>query len=277
MTENDINNTDIGVRSAAQRKFFLLALILFFAFNTFIFAGSDRINVNEAGLYELQTLPYIGELRAKAIIKSRTQVGKFRNIKDLVNRKIIGRETFSAIQHRISLFSIPSLKTFQPISITNIHINGLKGKVFFLENRNFARVLRAKIDQAKNSIRIITFLFKTSKNKYNYATQLSEQLIQAQERGVKVDIILELSNYNLSLNESNEFTLRNLRKSGIKVRFDSIKKQTHTKLAIIDDTFTFIGSHNLSHSALGINNELTLMIESKDVAKKSLEYFRSIQ
>ncbi len=239
--------------------------------------GQRRININKANARELQTLPYIGKQRAESIVKSRQQIGRFRRLTDLVGRKLIGQETFKAIENRISLHSAPSPGDLKPISITNIHINGLKGEIFLLENKNFARVLTAKIMEAKESIRIVTFLFKTSTNKYNYATQLAEELIQAGRRGVQVEVILEQSDYSHSLNESNGFTLRHLKKNGIKVRFDSIKRQTHTKLAIIDDKYTFIGSHNLSHSALGINNELSLMIESKKIAKKSMNYFRSIK
>ncbi len=91
------------------------------------------------------------------------------------------------------------------------------------------------------------FLFKTSKSKYNHATQLLEKLIEAQNRGVQVEVILELSAYNQSLNKSNEYTLKKLRKNGIKARFDSKKKQTHTKLVIIDERLTFIGSHKFTH------------------------------
>lgn len=239
--------------------------------------AAGRVNINRAGIKELQTLPYIGRQRAIAIVKSRKEQGPFRSPRDLLKRKLIGKETFKAVENLITLYSASDPHKYQPISITNIHINGLKGKIFMLENRNFARVLTAKILEAKESIRIVTFLFKTSSNQYNYAVQLAGELIDAQRRGIEVEVILELSNYNHSLNESNENTLRMLRKNGIKVRFDSIKKQTHTKLAIVDGLYTFIGSHNLSHSALGINNELTLMIESEVVAKKALAYLRSIQ
>lgn len=239
--------------------------------------GQKRININKAGVKQLQTLPYIGKQRANAIVKSRRDIGPFRSLQDLVKRRLIGRDTFKAIENRISLYSTAAAGTYRPISITNIHINGLKGKVFMLENQDFIRVLTAKVMEAEESIRIATFLFKTSDNPYNYATQFAAELIQAQRRGVEVEVILELSGFNHSLNESNTFTLRNLRENGIKIRFDSDKRQTHTKLAIIDDRFAFIGSHNLSHSALGINNELSLMIDSPEIAKKSLDYFRSIE
>lgn len=239
--------------------------------------GQARININKAGVRDLQSLPYIGKHRAEAIVKSRQQVGSFRSLKDLVKRRLIGEDTFKAIENRISLYSASKPRDYRPISITNVHINGLKGEVFLLENKKFARALTAKIVEATKTIHIATFLFKTSTNRYNYASQLAEELIQARKKGVQVEVILELSDYNQSLNESNEYTLKKLKEGRIKVRFDSVKRQTHTKLAIIDGRFTFIGSHNLSHSALGLNNELSLMIDSEEIANKSLAYFRSIQ
>lgn len=244
----------------------------------YAFAQTGRININRADARELMELPYIGERRAMAIVESRRRSGPFSSISDLVERKIIGRETLDAIQHRVSLHSgNPSKENFRPVNITNIHINGLAGDVFLLENRNYNHVLSSRIDRARHSIRIMMYLFKTSENRYNYATRLLEQLIQAEERGVDVEVIAELSDYNLTLNESNQYTLKRLKSHGITVRTDSPERQTHTKLVIIDEIFTFIGSHNFSHSALGLNNELSLMIESKEVAEKSLDYFRSIR
>lgn len=233
-----------------------------------------KVNIDRATVEEPQTLPNGGEACARAIVESRQWVGRFLKKKDPGGGKIIGQKTFNANRHNITLLSKSSPSTNKPITI---HIDELKGTIFLLENQQFFKVLRSKIDSAKHSIRIVTFLFKTSKNRHNNATQLSERLIQARRRGVQVEIILELSSYNHSLNESNTYTLKRLRKNGIKIRFDSIKKQTHTKLAIIDERYTFIGSHNLSHSALRLNNELSLMVESEDVAQKALSYFRSVK
>lgn len=255
-----------------------IVLILLLAMAWCVFARTGRININRADVNELMKLPYIGERRAMAIVESRRRSGPFRSISDLVERKIIGRETLDAIQHGVSLHSdISPGESSRPVNVTNIHINGLAGNVFLLENRNYHHVLSSKIDRARRSIRIMMYLFKTSENKYNYATRLLELLIQAEERGVDIEVIAELSDYNLTLNDSNRYTLKKLKNHGIKVRTDSLERQTHTKLVIIDDIFTFIGSHNFSHSALGLNNELSLMIESQEVAEKSLDYFKSIR
>jgi len=255
----------------------LLLAVFILAIGAKTLMAEQRININKADARELQKLPYIGRQRAIAIVHSRESIGPFRSLKELVTRKLIGEETLRAIENQITIYATASPPVYQPINITNIHIDGSKGEIFLLENQNYVRVLTAKIIEAKSSIRIVTFLFKTSANPHNYATQLLEKLGQAVRRGVDVEIVLELSDYNLSLNEDNRFTLERLKEEGVKVRFDDIGKQTHTKLAIIDGRFTFIGSHNLSHSALYINNELSLMIDSEKTAEKALAYFRSIE
>mgnify|MGYP001550209994 CR=1 FL=1 len=260
-----------------KRNFKAVITILMLMLLSLPLAGADLVDINTADFEELQTLPYIGGKRAAAILGSRDATGPFKSTKDLLERELIGKKTFEAIQDKITVQKVILQKDVKPVNITNIHINGLDGKIFILENTKFNTLLSAKIREAKESINIAMYLFKTSDNKNNYATQLANELISAKENGVDVTIILENSSYNQSLNESNSYTLKKLKTAGINIRFDSLERQTHSKLVIIDNLFTFIGSHNFSHSALRINNELSLMIESEEIAAKSLEYFRTIE
>lgn len=251
--------------------------MLIFAWGTPSYGNGDLININTANVKELLTLPFIGEKRAKAIVQSRERDGRFRRPEELIDRHVIGEKTFEAIQYRITTGGSSKTETSRPISITNVHINGLAGDIYFLDNRNFSRVLNAKIVEAKRQIFIAMYLFKISENKQNFASQLFERLNSARKRGVNVEVILEYSDYNHTLNQSNQYTLKRLKDAGIKVRFDSATTQTHTKLIVIDDQYTFIGSHNFSHSALGLNNELSLMVDSDEIAEKSIAYFKSIE
>jgi phosphatidylserine/phosphatidylglycerophosphate/cardiolipin synthase-like enzyme len=62
----------------------------------------------------------------------------------------------------------------------------------------------------------------------------------------------------------------------VEVFFDSPKRTTHTKLAVIDGRYTFIGSHNMTQSALKHNNELSVLIDSQAVADKTLNYIKGL-
>ena len=57
-----------------------------------------------------------------------------------------------------------------------------------------------------------------------------------------------------------------LRRNKISVYFDSRKTTTHTKIVVIDKRFCFIGSHNMTHSALAYNHEFSLLIDNLSLA-----------
>ncbi len=71
--------------------------------NSEIKSSTSKINLNEATLEELITLPKIGESKAKAIIEYRTKNGKFQNISEIKNVSGIGDSTFEALKDYITV------------------------------------------------------------------------------------------------------------------------------------------------------------------------------
>jgi len=65
---------------------------------------SGRININTAGVAELDSLPGIGPAKAQAIIDYRDQNGPFRSVDDLVNVPGIGAKTLETIRDQITVF-----------------------------------------------------------------------------------------------------------------------------------------------------------------------------
>jgi len=61
-----------------------------------------KININQAGVKELEKLPYIGGKIAQRIIEYREKKGRIENIEDLLNIKGIGRKKLSLIKKYIS-------------------------------------------------------------------------------------------------------------------------------------------------------------------------------
>jgi DNA uptake protein ComE-like DNA-binding protein len=59
--------------------------------------SSELIDINSASEKELATLPKIGEVRAKAIVKGRPYHGK----DELVEKKIISQDVYDGIKDRI--------------------------------------------------------------------------------------------------------------------------------------------------------------------------------
>ena len=64
---------------------------------------SNLININTAGIEELTTLPGIGDVKAEAIIKYRSEVGKFKTKEELLNVEGIGEALFEKIKDNITV------------------------------------------------------------------------------------------------------------------------------------------------------------------------------
>jgi len=143
-----------------------------------------------------------------------------------------------------------------------------------LRNREFSEALLQGVRSARTSIVFSYFLFKTTDARSNLPQRIAEELTRAKKRGVDVTVLLEReSGDNLSsLNESNHRTAAILSRAGIKVFFDSPRTTTHTKVAIIDSRYVYLGSHNLTQSALRHNNELSVLLDSPELAAEAKAY-----
>jgi phosphatidylserine/phosphatidylglycerophosphate/cardiolipin synthase-like enzyme len=156
-------------------------------------------------------------------------------------------------------------------------LDSFHGPVKALENKKYFQVLSSKIKEAKREIKVCTYLFKTSDYPKNLANKILADLIGAAKRGVKVEVFMEENDRpNDDLNTQNHQTAKKLKDAGIKVHFDGKQTITHAKLVVIDESLVFIGSHNLSHTALSESNETSLIVESPELAAYFLEYLRRI-
>jgi competence protein ComEA len=63
---------------------------------------SGLVNINTASADELSTLPMIGHVRARAIVRDRTDRGPFATIEDLRRVQGIGPATISAIRNLVT-------------------------------------------------------------------------------------------------------------------------------------------------------------------------------
>ena len=146
-----------------------------------------------------------------------------------------------------------------------------------LKNRDYFHALSEKIRDARRQIVLAFFLFKTNNRPGSYPELVLQELGAAARRGVRVLVVLERdAKSDSSVNRDNLNAAERLRQAGVEIYFDSPKRTTHTKLAVIDGRYTFIGSHNLTHSALKYNNELSVMIDSPALAEETLNYIKGL-
>jgi phosphatidylserine/phosphatidylglycerophosphate/cardiolipin synthase-like enzyme len=146
-----------------------------------------------------------------------------------------------------------------------------------LKNKAYFHALSERIRDARKQIVMAFFLFKTSGHPGSYPEILLRELGDAARRGVRVIVVLEQdAKTDSTVNRDNRNASERLKKAGVGVHFDSPKKTTHTKIAVIDGRYTFIGSHNLTQSALKHNNELSVLVDSPAVAESTLNYIKGL-
>jgi len=132
--------------------------------------------------------------------------------------------------------------------------------------------LLGKIRAAEKSIDMVMYLWKMAGDGGGKPAELAKALGEARKRGVAVRVILENSGYDDNLNRANRETAELLQREGISPFFDSPAVTTHTKLAVIDRRFCFVGSHNLTQSALERNHEISLLLDSPPLAGELSNY-----
>ncbi|MBW2636844.1 MAG: phospholipase [Deltaproteobacteria bacterium] len=146
-----------------------------------------------------------------------------------------------------------------------------------LADGEYFKAMKEALEGARNEIVMSFFLFKTNGYRGSYPDMILSRLIAAAKRGVKVKIILEQEkNQSSMITRSNIETAKRLRRGGIEVLFDSPKTKTHTKVAVIDRRYVFLGSHNLTSSALKYNHELSFIIDSPKMAREALDYINEL-
>lgn len=280
-----IKQRDLGVKLALSIIMLAFSICLLIPSSWARNLTDGRININTADQKQLEYLPGVGPVTAAKIIKSRRNQGRFVDISELLERKIVWRSTYDKLKTFVQI----SGKSWYVFADKKKHGGGGEGgsttdweaqkhvgDVYLLKNSAFSAALLEKIKRAKKGILISTFVFKTTKSPRNKANLLIKQLSNAVKRGVQVEVLLEHNPRNKSLEEGNRMTAEKLGRNGITVHWDDPKQTLHAKLAVIDDTWVIVGSHNLTHSAMEYNNETSLLVKSGTMARELKKYYRDI-
>jgi cardiolipin synthase len=123
-------------------------------------------------------------------------------------------------------------------------------------DRNIERELIERIDASKDNI-VLANGFAMEKDIYG-------AVLRARARGVKVTLLFGEAGPNTTIMAERRFD--DLRKAGVNLQ--QINSPEHLKAYQFDDTYTMVGSSNLDGSSNWRNDEVMLLVSSKDFAKQ---------
>lgn len=140
------------------------------------------------------------------------------------------------------------------LSGTELVPNNTPAKVFFSPNGGCAEGIIKELDTGAREILVQACSFSS--------TPIGNALVNAQKRGVKVEIIFD----NDEQKKQNYRTAKVLSKSGIAVYLDGDHASAHNKVIIIDRETIITGSFNFIYAAETKNAENVLVIKSPVLA-----------
>lgn len=148
--------------------------------------------------------------------------------------------------------------------------------VQLLTDREYLPALLNGIDRSRQEIALSAFFFRTTGAAESDPEVVLERLLKAARRGVRVEAILERGQEGDNVSRDNAATAARLKGGGVRVCLDAPDRTTHAKLVVIDRRHLFVGSHNLTQSALKYNREVSVLIDSPPLAEEAIRYMRSI-
>ena len=138
---------------------------------------------------------------------------------------------------------------------------GWAGEVHVYTDREIRTALLELLNGARETIDVEMYVLTDD--------EVAVALERAEVRGVQVRVILDPNQ------ASNQKHVERLKQHGVEVKWFPVNQpaQMHRKLAIVDGKRLFAGSVNWSYNGLARNEELMLLVEDPEIARKLDEIF----
>lgn len=173
-----------------------------------------------------------------------------------------------------ALFFLFLLSTFYPLPSIGLPAEDVQ----LVTDAQYFEVAKKMIQEAKSSIRVMMFEMGYYEKYPNTPSNLLiRELIEAKKRGVKVEVILEIREGEERTTKRNREAGKILSEGGVEVIYDPLFKTMHAKSLVTDEQWSLIGSTNWVFSSLTSNNEVSVLIKSKEVAKALIDYFNQVK
>jgi len=132
----------------------------------------------------------------------------------------------------------------------------------------------AVLAQAKEEVLVLPFLPTLDSDMYAAVKSCTS-------RGVKVEMILR-DDDRASLLNASKYATKDLLDAGVEVWMEDPSVYTngsllHEKLVIVDERYVICGSSNFNHRSMHISSEVTLVIDSPELAIQLKEHYMEIQ
>jgi phosphatidylserine/phosphatidylglycerophosphate/cardiolipin synthase-like enzyme len=134
--------------------------------------------------------------------------------------------------------------------------------VCFTPGESCTDLIVKALGEAKRTILVQAYSFTSA--------LIAKALVDAQKRGVKVDMILDKSNRTAKYSAA-DFTAN----SGIPTKIDAQHEISHNKVMIIDEEIVITGSFNFTKAAQKKNAENLLIIRDKGLAATYVENWQA--
>ena len=131
------------------------------------------------------------------------------------------------------------------------------------------------IDHAASSIVLAMYYLKEGENGRHPVSLLLNDLREAAQRGVKVEVYLNRRFPNEIVETLDTPWLARLREAGVTVTGLTPSRRWHGKLLIVDERYVLEGSTNWSVEALKTNGESNTLIDSPQLARQKLALIRT--
>ena len=179
---------------------------------------------------------------------------------------------------KISIILFVSLFISQALFAMQADIENIPPDQYFQTTIN-------ELTQAKESVYLVMYLTSFDPAEPNsQVSQLLKGLVDAKNRGIQIKVILDQNldftdepGPNEIYKNKNQAAFEYLRSSNIEVFYDTAQIYTHAKAIVIDHETSILGSTNWSKAALTKNNEVNVIIHSKEFSQNLINQFDQIK
>ncbi len=161
-----------------------------------------------------------------------------------------------------------------------------QAEVTDISGTKYFPAVKEALAKAEKSIYVVMFTMEAPLDrKTSKVAQLIEGLVQAKNRGVEVEVILDQnvnfvhrkhpSDWEIEIKSARAYKI--LKDAGIKVYYDEPARYAHAKTVVIDKKIVILGSTNWTESSFDKSIETDLMVNSAGLAEDILSYLKTIK